>query len=35
VAEQRNSARESELLELAAVVAVHEHYRSNDYVMTS
>lgn len=25
------SARESQLLELAAVVAVHEHYRSNDY----
>ncbi len=27
-------ARESQLLELAAVVAVHEHYRSNDYVTT-
>lgn len=26
------AARQSQLLELAAVVAVHEHYRSNDYV---
>lgn len=28
------SARESQLLELAAVVAVHEHYRSNEYTTT-
>src|SRR5688572_23247926 len=25
------ASRESQLLELGAVVAVHEHYRSNDY----
>jgi len=28
------SSRQSQLLELAAVVAVHEHYRSNDYITT-